>query len=270
MFIFILERQTPHSQTLCASRFNDMRRILIGMLIIILGLTGVNLYKRFTEHSNFKVKFHIYCQSAAKPTEILFRRIPTHYDTMIDVDVIEPYNKELNLYRINNDIFGGSPSLHYVVYDRDNGEMSDLKSNYLFRRIKDPDNIDFDTIDSYSIDISTFKQIFEPHLKTSEEIADKYAELLTNTLDSTYFKRIKKCSDIERILSSHRKTQSPMIDADKTITDFGFIHHLRDNEFLYWFYDKGLIKIQLDFESRHLTKAKTFRLGNLGVEIRHL
>jgi hypothetical protein len=247
-----------------------MRRILIGLLIIILGLTGVNLYKRFTEDSNFKVKFHIYSQSAAKPTEILFRRIPTLYDTMIDVDIIEPYNKVLNLYRIDNDIFGGSPSLHYVVYDKDNGKINDLKSNFLFRRIKKPDKIDFDTIDSYSIDISTFKQIFEPHLKTSEGIADKYAELLSNTLDSTYFKRIKKSSDIEPILSSHRKTQSPMIDEDKTITDFGFINHIGDNEFLYWFYDKGLIKIRLDFEHGHLTNVKTLRLGNLGVEIRHL
>jgi hypothetical protein len=115
-----------------------------------------------------------------------------------------------------------------------------------------------------------FRQIFEPHLKTSEEIADKYAGLLTNTLDTIDFKRIKQSNDIELILSSHRKTQSPMIDEEKTITDFGFVNNLGDNEFLYWFYDKGLVKIQVDLKDEHLTNIKTLRLGNLGVEIKHL
>jgi len=247
-----------------------MRRILIGLLIIIVGLTGVNLYKRFTEDSDFKVKFHIYSQKTAKPLEVLFRKIPTLYDTMINIEIIEPYSKELNLYKVNNDIYGGTPDIHYVVYNKDNREINDLKSNYLFRRVKDPGNIDFDTIDSYSIDISTFKQIFEPHLKTSEEIADKYAELLTNTLDSTDFKKIKQSGDIETILSSHGETHSPMIDENKTITDFGFINHIGENEFLYWFYDKGLIKVQLDFKDGQLTNVKTLRVGNLGVEIKHL
>ena len=247
-----------------------MRRILIGLLIIIVGPTGVNLYKRFTEDSDLKVKFHIYSQQNAKPFEILFRKIPALYDTMIDIEIIEPYSKELNLYRVNNDIYGGTPDIHYVVYNKDNGEINDLKSNYLFRRVKDPDNIDFDTIDSYSIDISTFKQIFEPHLKTSEEIADKYAELLANTLDPTDFKKIKQSGDIESILSSHKKTHFPMIDEDKTITEFGFINHIGENEFLYWFYDKGLIKIQLFFKDGRLTNVNTLRLGNLGIEIKHL
>lgn len=247
-----------------------MRRILIGLLIVILGLTSVNLYKRFTEDSDFKVKFHVYSQRTGKPLDILFRKIPSLYDTMIDVEIIEPYSKELNLYKVSNDIYGGTPDLHYVVYDKDNGEIGDLKSDFLFRKIKDPENIDFDTIDSYSIDISIFRQIFEPRLKTSEEIANKYAELLTNTLDTTYFKRIKQSSDIEPILSSHRKTQSPIIDERKTITDFGFVNHLGNNEFLYWFYDKGLIKIQLDFRDGRLTDVKTLRQGNLGVEISHL
>jgi hypothetical protein len=247
-----------------------MRRILIGLLIIIGGLTGVNLYKRITEDSDLKVKFHVYSQQNAKPFEILFRKIPTLYDTMIDIEIIEPYSKELNLYKVNNDIYGGTPDIHYIVYNKDNGEINELKSDYLFQRINDTENIDFDTIDSYAIDISTFNQIFSPHLKTSEEIADKYAELLTNTLDSTDFKRIKQNSDIGLILSSHRKTKFPMIDEEKTITDFGFINHTGDNEFLYWFYDMGIIKIQLFFKDGRVTNVKTLRLGNLGVEIKHL
>lgn len=247
-----------------------MRRILLGLLIIILGLTSVNLYKRSTEDSDFKVKFHVYTQRTGKPLEILFRKIPALYDTMIEVETIEPYSKGLKLYKVSSDIHGGTPDLHYLVYDKDNGKIKDLKSEFLFGKIKDPDNIDFDTIDSYSIDILTFRQIFEPHLKTRGAFADKYAELLANTSDSTYFKRIKKSSDIEPILSSHSKTQSPMIDEDKTITDFGFVNHLGDDEFLYWFYDKGLIKIQLYFKGGHLTNVKTLRQGNLGVEIKHL
>ena len=247
-----------------------MRRILIGLLIVILGLTGVNLYKRFTEDSEFKVKFHIYSQLTEKPLEILFRHIPVMYDTMIDIEIIEPYSKELNLYKIDNDIYGGTPDLHYVIYNKDNGELTSLKSELLFKEIKDPENVDLDTIDSYSIDIQTFRQIFEPHLKTSEEIADKYARLLTNTLDSIDFKRIKKSNDIESILSIHGKTQYPMIDDEKTITDFEFVNNLADNEFLYWFYDKGLIKFQVNFNDGRLTNVRTLRLGNLGVEITHL
>jgi hypothetical protein len=189
---------------------------------------------------------------------------------MIDIEIIEPYSKELNLYKVDNNIYGGIPDIHYVLYNKDNGEITDLKSELIFKRIKDPENIDLDTIDSYSIDILAFRQIFEPHLKTSEEIADKYAGLLTNTLDTIDFKRIKQSNDIELILSSHRKTQSPMIDEEKTITDFGFVNNLGDNEFLYWFYDKGLVKIQVDLKDEHLTNIKTLRLGNLGVEIKHL
>ena len=94
---------------------------------------------------------------------------------MIDVEVIEPYSKELNLFKVNNDIYGGTPDIHYIVYNKGNGEINDLKSEFLFRKIKDPENIDFDTIDSYSIDVLTFRQIFEPHLKTKEEVANKYA-----------------------------------------------------------------------------------------------
>ncbi len=247
-----------------------MKRILIGLLSIILGLTSVNLYKRFTEDSDYKVKFHIYSQRTGKPLEILFRDIPTLYDTMIDVEIIEPYSKELNLYRVNNDIYGGTPDIHYIVYDKDNRQITDLKSDLLAWKIKDLENAHFDTLDSYFIDIVTFKQIFESRLTTKEEIADKYAELLANTLDSSYFKRVKQSRDIEPILNSHRETQSPMIDEEKKITDFEFANNLGDNQFLYWFYDKGLIKIQLDFKDGHLRNVKTWRLGNLGIEIRYL
>ncbi|NBP68246.1 MAG: hypothetical protein EBR30_15175 [Cytophagia bacterium] len=247
-----------------------MKRILIGLLIVILGLTCINLYKRFTEDSDFKVKFHIYSQRTREPLEILFRNIPTLYDTMIDVEIVEPYSKELNLYRVNNDIYGGTPDIHYIVYDKDNRQIIDLKSDLLAWKIKDIENAHFDTLDSYFIDIVTFRQIFESRLTTREEIADKYAELLTNTIDTTYFKRIKQRNDIEIILSSHRKTQFLMIDEEKTIKDFDFVDNLGDNEFLYWFYDKGLIKIQVDFNDGHLTNVKTLRLGDLGVEITHL
>lgn len=247
-----------------------MKRILIGLLIVILGLTSVNVYKRFTEDSDFKVKFYVYSQRIGKPLEILFRQIPVMYDTLIDIEIIEPYSKELNLYRVDFDIFGGTPDLQYVIYNKDNGEITDLKSELLFKKIKSPENVDLDTIDSYSIDIQAFRLIFEPHLKTSEEIAHKYAGLLTNTLDPINFKRIKQSNDIELILSFHRKTQFPMIDEKKTIKDFEFLNNLADNEFLYWFFDKGLIKIQVDLSDGHLTNIKTLRLGNIGVEKTHL
>lgn len=247
-----------------------MGRVLIGLLIVTLGVTSINLYKRFTEHSDFKVKFHVYSLRTGKPLEILFRTIPTLYDTMIDVDIIEPFGKELNLYKINNDIYGGTPDLHYVVYDKGNRQIRDLKSDFLLRRFRDLENVDFDTIDSYSIDISTFKEIFDPHLKTSEEIADKYAELLASSVDSTDFKRIRQIGDIKPIKDLHSSTHNPLIDEDEIIRDFTFVNHLVANEFLYWFYDKGLVKIRLDFDDGSLKNVKTLRVGNLGIETTHL
>lgn len=77
--------------------------------------------------------------------------------------VIFPSNQKYLKTTLKTDIYGGTPDLHYVVYNKHNGEIGDLKSEFLFKRIKDPENIDFDTIDSYSIDILTFRQIFEPY-----------------------------------------------------------------------------------------------------------
>lgn len=246
-----------------------MRRILIGLLIVILGLTSLNLYKRITEDSDFKVKFHVYSQRSAKSIEILLRKIPIRYDTIIKIDIIEPYSKELNLYKVNIDIYGGMPDVHYIVYDKDNREIGDLKSEYLFANIKDPDHIDFDTIDSYCIDLKIFKQVFQSRLTSGEAIANKYAELLASSTDSTDFKRIKGSADIESIKRTHHQTKAPMIAEDETIKDFGFLNDTGPNEYLYWFYDKGLMKIQLDFNNTQLNNVRTLRLGNLGVEIKH-
>jgi hypothetical protein len=61
---------------------------------------------------------------------------------MIDIEIIEPYSKELNLYKVDNNIYGGIPDIHYVLYNKDNGEITDLKSELIFKRIKDPENND--------------------------------------------------------------------------------------------------------------------------------
>lgn len=247
-----------------------MKRILIGLVVIVLGLAGVNLAKRTMESSDYAVKFHIYQYTTENPLDILLRRIPENLDTLMKVDIIEPYRKELSLYKVDNDIFGGTPDFHYVVYDKDNHEINDLKSRFLYLKIDDPDKVDLDTVDSYSVDLLTFRQIFEPYFTSNGDIADRYARLLADNTDSIRFKRIKEKSDIDFITLSNRMTGPPMVNEDELIKDFDFLTQLTQDEFVYWFYDKGLIKIHLTFKDGHIDKVKTERLGRLGVEIRHL
>jgi len=247
-----------------------MKRILIGLVVIVLGLASVNLVKRTMESSDYAVKFHIYRYTTKNPLDILLRRIPENFDTLIKVDIIEPYRKELSLYKVDNDIFGGTPDFHYVVYDKDNHEINDLKSRFLYLKIDDPDKVDLDTIDSYSIDLLTFRQIFEPYFTSNEDIADRYARILANYTDSVRFKRIKEKSDIDFITQSNRKTVPPNVNEDELIRDLNFLTELTQDEFVYWFYDKGLIKIHLTFKDGHIERVTTERLGRLGVEIRHV
>jgi DNA topoisomerase VI subunit A len=60
------------------------------------------------------------------------------------------------------------------------------------------------------------------------------------------------------------------VNEDELIKDLSFLTHLTRDEFVYWFYDKGLIKIHLTFKDGHVEKVTTERLGRLGVEIRHV
>lgn len=244
-----------------------MKKLLYELLIVALGLTGINLFKRITEDSDQKVKFHVYNNRTGNLIGSIFRTIPATYDTMIDLEIIEPYSKELNLYRVNLDIYGGTPDIHYVVYDKDNHEIKELKSDFLASEIE---SFDYDTILASLIDKSVFRQIFDGRLTMEEQIADKCAELLANSLSSADFKKIKDESDLLDILNSHQKTHSPMIDEKETISDFSFLGDLSDNEFLYWFYDHGLVKLTIDMKDGHFDNLKTLRIGNLGVEIIHL
>jgi hypothetical protein len=247
-----------------------MKRILIGLLVIVVGLASVNLIKRTTESSDYAVKFHIYRYTTENLFDILLRRIPENLDTLMKVDIIEPYGKDVSLYKVDNDIFGGAPDFHYVVYDKDNHEINDLKSRFLYLKIDDPDKVDLDTIDSYSVDLLIFRQIFEPYFTSNEDIADRYARILAYDTDSVKFKRIKERSDVDFITLSNRKTGPPNVNEDELIKDLSFLTHLTRDEFVYWFYDKGLIKIHLTFKDGHVEKVTTERLGRLGVEIRHV
>ena len=244
-----------------------MKKIFVGLLIVVLGLVGINMLKRITEDSEHKVKFFVYNNRTGNFVSSIFRTIPPMYDTMIDLEIIEPYSKELNIYRVNLDIYGGSPDIHHIVYDKDNREISILQSDLLVRGMQ---SFDYDTILASFIDTRAFRQIFDGRLTTAEQIADKCAELLASSLNSEDFKRIQGESDVLVIQNSHQRTHSPMIDEEEIISDFSFINDLSDNEFLYWFYDYGLVKITIDIRHAHLDKVRTLRLGNLGVEITHL
>jgi hypothetical protein len=246
-----------------------MKKIIVAIIIIVIGLVILNLGARFNEDSNFKVRFHVYKQHSENPIDILLRRINTNLDTLIKAEIIEPINKELALYKVDNDIYGGTPDYHYLVYDRDYGTINELKSNLLFSKIADPDNVNLDTVDSYSINIVQFRNIYEPYFDSNEYIVDKYARLLANSTDSLNFKRIKSYSDIEQLKSVHDYHTS--FEPDDILKNFDFLNNLIDDqEYIYWFYDKGIIKITLEFKGKHLDKVSTHRLGNLGLEVIHI
>lgn len=254
---------------LCASRLKVMKRIVIGLVLAVLGLLSVNLAKRSTESSDYAVKFHIYHYTTKNPLDILLRTIPDNFDTLIKVDIIEPHRKELSLYKVDNDIFGGTPDVHYVVYNKDNHEIKDLKSRFLLLKLDEPDKVDLEAIDSYTIDLLTFRQIFEPYFTSNEDIADRYARILADDTDSVRFKRIKEKSDIDFITQSNRRASAPDVNDEEIIRDLNFLTELTQDEFVYWFYDKGLIKIHLTFKAGQIEKVTTKRLGNLGIETRH-
>lgn len=247
-----------------------MKRILIVALVTItLSLVLIHFGRRWSEDSELATKFRVYIDQSNDPIDRLFRRIPTRYDTMIGITLIDPSSKEINLYRVDNDIFGGTPDIHYLVYDKDHSSVSYLKSNFLFRRLDDAVNVCLDTIDAYSIDLHTFNKVFAPHLKTPESVANKYAELLANSTDSLSFRRIIHESEITEIQNRLPASQEPMIDPTRTLTEFGFISELSEDEFIFWYYDKGLLKLKVDVTGGRLNELRTIRLGNLGVEIKH-
>jgi|GEM_PF-2875097 hypothetical protein len=247
-----------------------MKRIfIVAFVTIILSLVVIHFGRRWSEDSEFATKFRVYIDQSNNPIDRLFRRIPTSYDKMIKITLVDPSSKEINLYRVDNDIFGGTPDIHYLVYDKDHSSVSYLKSSFLFRRLDEGVDIDLDTIDAYSIELNTFNKVFAPHLKTPESVADKYAELLANSTDSLSFRRITHESEITEIRNMLPANQEPMIDSTRTLTEFGFISELSEDEFIFWYYDKGLLKLTVQVTDGTLIKARTKRIGNLGVEITH-
>lgn len=219
-----------------------MKRIfIVAFVTIILSLVVTHFGRRWSEDSEFATKFRVYIDQSNNPIDRRFRRIPTSYDTMIKITLVDPSSKEINLYRVDNDIFGGTPDIHYLVYDKDHISVSYLKSNFLFRRLDEGVDIDLDTIDAYSIELNTFNKVFAPHLKNPESVADRYAELLANSTDSLSFRRITHESEITEIRNMLPASQEPMIDQNKKLTDFdSFSRWVKTN-----FYTGTAIKVLL-------------------------
>lgn len=247
-----------------------MRRIIVALFVAFLTLACINWYRRSTEGLDFKIKFHVYRQQAGTPLEIILRTIKPSYDSLISAERtnLPTKDKNIGLYKVNNNIFGGSPDIHYLIVNRETGAIDDLKSRFLFREIEDYETIDFDTIDSYSVDVSAFRKVFETSVMTLDEISARYAVLLSNSEDSVDFKKIIQTEDIDQLLQSHVRIS--MFDEGGNITDFGFLSQRKEHEFYYWFYDKGIVKIQVDYENGFLKSIETQRMGYLGIEVVHL
>ncbi len=249
------------------------KTILISFLSLTILIVGYHIYLRFKETSEQKIKFHVFEYSNNNIINSYFRKIPTLYDSLIKIERTNRFNKDYTLYKADNDIYGGTPSIHYLIFNKDNGEITELKSASLLNRVENFDSIDWNAIHSNLIDLNEFNYVYSfPHINT-DPLFDNYARLLANIIDSIHFRKIISIMDIELILKNLPKETYNMssVFESELIENYEFLNSINENEKYYWFYDRGVIKFEFKLnENNELEKVETSRIGYIGNEIVHL
>lgn len=249
------------------------KTILISLVSLTILIAGYNIYLRIKETSEQKVKFHVFEYSNNNIFNSYFRKITVLYDSLIKIERTNRFNKDFTLYKVDNDIFGGTPSIHYLIFNKDNGEITELKSVSLLNRIKNFDNFDWNTFHSYLIDLNEFNYVYSsPQIKT-DSLVDNYARLLANINDSIHFRKINSILDIELILKNlPKKTYNvSSVFESELIENYDFFNSINENKKYYWFYDRGIIRFEFIInENREFEKVESNQIGYIGNEIIHL
>jgi hypothetical protein len=251
---------------------SKIKTILIVTLILIIFI-GYHLNMRFKETSDWKVKFHVYEYYNRNILNLYLRRIPILYDTLLKVERTEKYSKEYTLYKVDNGIYGGTPSIHYLIFNKDNGEITELKSESLLKNIKNWDNFDSKSIYSYLIDLNEFNYVYSNSRIEKQELFQIYCRLLANIEDSIYFREIKNIKDIEKVLLNLPKEKNKMstLYESDLINKFEFLDSLNQDEKYYWYYDKGIIRFRFIINAKNeLEQVESYKIGYLGNEVIHL
>ena len=246
--------------------------ILIFLLSILIVIVGYHFYLRFNETSEHKIKFHVFEYTNKNIINSYLRKIPDIYDKSIKVERTDKFNKDYTLYKIDNDIFGGTPSIHYLIYDKDKSKISELKTVSLLNRIKDYDAFDWDTYHSYLIDLNEFNYVFSSTQTKPDSLIENYARLLAVINDSIHFRKITSKTDIEKLLRNLPKNTYNVgsVYESELIDNYNFLDSINVNEKYYWFYDMGIIRFRFKInKNQEFEKVETNQMGFIGNEIIH-
>jgi hypothetical protein len=233
-----------------------MKRLTILLFVLAIALAFFHYFKKYSEDSEFAVKFHVYSQEVENPLHIYVRTIPGQYDRLMAAERVQPFGKELALYKVKSNTFDEEADVHYLLYDRYLHETTFLKSRFLLKM--KPESVNEDESDSYLIDFQHFTQ-YRSELKSPEEFVTQYATMLASEINDRTFRRIRTLHDLDTIRQFNLKAFFSC--SQSVISDYRFIEKLKEDEFLFWYYDKGIIKFTVTGQNGKINSISTKRLG---------
>jgi len=248
------------------------RTILISLVSLTILIAGYHVFLRLKETSEQKIKFHVFEYSNNNILNSYFRKIPALYDNSIKIERTNRFNKDYTLYKVDNDIYGGTPSIHYLILNKDNGRITELKSASLLNRIKDFDDFNWDTYHSYLIDLNEFNYVYSSQQNKADSLIDNYARLLADINDSIHFRKINSIRDIALILKNLPKDTYNVssVFESELIENYDFLNSIDENEKYYWFYDRGIVRFEFIInENKEFEKMESNQIGFIGNEIIH-
>lgn len=259
-----------------------MKRLLKILLIIVLIFIGYPLIKKRTESKEYHIRFHVFkSEEFSNPINRYFRLIPQQYLGKYELTMIAD-SVDYQIYRVD-DLIYGVPKHSYLIYRTDRNKIIDLMSHQLVIEAINDGLIKDNEIDKYYdfvINKKAFNQIYRYSDKRLKQLA--YSNLFRTSFDSTTFRLIASISDIDSVLKYRPTSEGTilkfMIDSItgqpvESIKDFSFLQDsiLNENAMYYWYFDKGLIKFEFNYDnSGDIISIDYKDLGYLGNEIIHL
>jgi len=233
-----------------------MKKLLVYAFVIGIPLAAVHYARKYGEDSQFAAKFFVYSQEVENPVQLYLRDIPSRYEKFFKAERIQPFTGDLALYRVNSSMSGDAPDVHYIVEDKEKHSLNFLKSRFLLR--EKPENVDAAESDSYLIDYRQFSRCVPKRCDT-EELVTRFATMIADDLDSRKFRRIRSLADIDSIRFQNQKEFFRC--SQSQIADLDFINELGQNEFLFWYFDKGIVKLTANKVDGKVQSITSRRLG---------
>jgi len=226
------------------------------VFVLTIALTSFYFLKRYREGSQYAVTFYVYSQEVENPVDLYLRNIPEQYSRLFTAERVKPFQADVAVYKVHSNLSGEKPDIHYLVHDRMRNDTRFLKSRFLLA--EKPVSVDETEVDSYMIDYDQFSR-YVTHWSTTEEIVTEYAGMLRDDSDPSTFRRIRSMTDIDTIRRYHQKAfyrcSQPVIPGRKIVDE------LADNEFMFWYFDKGFVKFTANTANGKIISIASKRLG---------